>query len=60
MQVVVAQKDLKAVLDIAQNTLGSSADISSHFLFDVKENNQVNVMSSESKEIVFMCTFITL
>jgi|LauGreDrversion4_2_1035121.scaffolds.fasta_scaffold99855_2 DNA polymerase III sliding clamp (beta) subunit (PCNA family) len=51
MQVVVAQKDLKAVLDIAQNTLGSSADISSHFLFDVKENNQVNVMSSESKRL---------
>lgn len=51
MKVVVAQKDLKAALDIAQNTLGSSADISSHFVFDLQENNQVNVMSSESKRL---------
>lgn len=51
MKITVSQKDLKAVLDIAQNTLGSSADISSHFVFDLQENNQVNVMSSESKRV---------
>ncbi|NDB58142.1 hypothetical protein EB001_06830 [bacterium] len=51
MKVVVAQKDLKAALDIAQNTLGVSADISSHFVFELQSENIVNVMSSEAKRL---------
>jgi len=51
MKVVVAQKDLKASLDIAQNTLGTNADISSHFVFEIQSETLVNVMSSESKRL---------
>ena len=44
MKITVSTQDLKETLSIAQNTLGSQKDITSHFIF-ITEDTGVSVMS---------------
>lgn len=46
MKITISTNDLKEALSIAQNTLGSSSDITSHFVF-VPSSNGVSVMACE-------------
>jgi len=46
MKITISTNDLKEALSIAQNTLGTASDITSHFVF-VPDSNGVSVMACE-------------
>jgi DNA polymerase III sliding clamp (beta) subunit (PCNA family) len=47
MKIVVSKNDLKEALNLAQNVLGSSADITSHFVFEIDDKKNVSILSCE-------------
>ena len=47
MKIVVSKNDLKVALNLAQNVLGASADITSHFIFEIDQDQKVSTLSCE-------------
>lgn len=47
MKIVVSKNDLKVALNLAQNVLGTSADITSHFIFEIDQDQKVSILSCE-------------
>lgn len=47
MKITVSKQDLKEALTLASATLGKGSDITAHFLFEVKEDKSVSILSTD-------------